>query len=78
MNERDMLRWTCRRIREKFKSVDAYIDPYYNFEERKNGPNQLSVDVTLKFTIPQKNIALLDGEIDQIRNAVKELTDGEE
>lgn len=71
VDEKDLLKWSCKRINELFMPTDVVVDTWYNYNNGKD----MTIDVTLKFTIPEKNIALLDNHLADVSEQLKDLTE---
>jgi len=74
MRDKDLLKYSCMRINKLFEDTKVVSSTYYNIEPRKHG-NYISIDVTLKFTIPERNIALLDNHLSDVRKTLEDLTE---
>lgn len=77
MNERDMLKYSCRKIKNTFRRSGAEVDTHYRTFNNGGRVKDMEIDVEISFTIPQKNIALLDDKVAEISEAVRELTGGD-
>lgn len=73
MNDKDLLKYTCLRIRELFRDTSVNVDTYYHITPQRKF-NDLSIDVKLEFTIPDKNLAILDNHLSEVRKKLTELT----
>ncbi len=76
MDDRDMLRYLKRDLRNLFKPTEINAD--FDWRYDKNGgdkPPDLRMNVTLEFTIPEDNMDIAMRELDEIKNQIDRLTD---
>lgn len=74
MRDKDLAKYSCERIKNLFRDTKVKVSTYYNIKPISNG-NYISIDVDLHFTIPERNIALLDNHLSDVRKTLEDLTE---